>query len=220
MLERKKVLIMERVKKSYKGNVILNLIDLEVEQGEVVCITGANGSGKTTLLKIMLGFIYPDEGRVIVNGEKVVPGWLGSLATKVDALIENPSFMGQFTGLQNLSMLASIRGQISTYEIKEAMRKVGLDSDNKKLVGKYSLGMKQRLGIAQAIMENPSLVILDEPTNALDTEGRKIFSEIVKDMSKKGTSFVIVSHITEEMDSLSTSIYCIEKGQLIKQKYF
>ncbi len=95
-----------------------------------------------------------------------------------------------------------------------------MDSDNKKLVGKYSLGMKQRLGIAQAIMENPSLVILDEPTNALDTEGRKIFSEIVKDMSKKGTSFVIVSHITEEMDSLSTSIYCIEKGQLIKQKYF
>lgn len=218
MLDRKKLLTMKKVKKSYKGSVILNCIDLEVGQGEVVCITGANGSGKTTLLRIVLGFIYPDEGQVMVNGEKVVPGLLGNLATKVDALIENPTFMGQFTGLQNLSMLASIRGAISADEIREAIKKVGLDPDSKKPVGKYSLGMKQRLGIAQAIMEKPSLVLLDEPTNALDLEGRKIFSDIVEDMSSRGTSFIIVSHRTEEMDSLSTSIYNIEKGQLNKQK--
>jgi len=166
------------------------------------------------LLRIIMGLIYPNQGEVIVDGNKVLPGFLGSLPTSVGALIENPIFLPQFTAYTNLSMLASIRNVINKEEIKSVIKLVGLDIDSKKTVGKYSLGMRQRLGIAQAIMEKPALILFDEPTNGLDSNGVAIFSNIVKSMKNTGSSFIIVSHRKEDINELCDSVYNIENGML------
>ena len=213
-LDNNNLVSLKNITKKFKDTIILKNINLNINKGEVVGIIGTNGCGKTTLLRIIMGFIYPCKGEVIINGNKIIPGCLGNLPTKVDALIENPSFLNQFTGFKNLSLLAFIRNEVNSIKIKEVMRKVGLDPDNKKTVSKYSLGMRQRLGIAQAIMENPSLVLFDEPTNALDTDGINIFTNIVKEMVDKGTSFIIVSHRKEDIDNLCDRVYMIENASM------
>lgn len=215
MSDNQSALRLEGVTKSFKGTVVLDDIDLTVNKGEVVGIIGSNGSGKTTLLRIIMGLTYPDKGNVIVGQNKVLPGLLGNLPDKVGALIEHPQFLPQFTGFQNLSFLAAIRGEIGSSDIAAVMQRVGLDPNNKKTVNKYSLGMKQRLGIAQAVMENPSLVLFDEPTNGLDEEGVDRFSSIVKSMVSKGAAFVIVSHRKEDITNLCSRVYKIENGKLL-----
>ncbi|APC40069.1 ABC transporter ATP-binding protein [Clostridium estertheticum subsp. estertheticum] len=214
ILENKKILSLTGVSKKFKGIEILKNINLSINKGEVVGIIGTNGCGKTTLLRIIMGLIYPNEGEVIVDGNKVLPGLLGGLPTNVGALIETPIFLPHFTGYTNLHMLASIRNVINDDDIRSVIKLVGLDNNNKKSVGKYSLGMRQRLGIAQAIMENPVLVLFDEPTNGLDSNGVEIFSNIVNNMKSKGSSFIIVSHRKEEIDELCDSIYKIDGGSL------
>lgn len=207
-------LSVKEVSKTFGSTQILKNINFSLKSGEVIGIVGKNGSGKTTLLKTIMGLIYPDDGEIIVGGNKVTPGFLGKLPVNLGALIENPVFLPQFTGFQNLSMLASIRNKIDNNTVSEFMNKVDLDPNNKKAVSKYSLGMKQRLGIAQAIMEDPDIVLFDEPTNALDTDGVKIFEDIIKDMTSKGTSFIIVSHREDEIDRLCNRVYKIDKGEL------
>lgn len=213
-MENKKILSLTGVSKKFKGIELLKNINLSINKGEAVGIIGTNGCGKTTLLRIIMGLIYPNEGQVIVDGNKVLPGLLGGLPTSVGALIENPIFLPQFTAYTNLHLLASIRNVINDDDIKSVIKLVGLDVNNKKSVGKYSLGMRQRLGIAQAIMEKPVLVLFDEPTNGLDSKGVEIFSSIVKNMKSKGSSFIIVSHRKEEIDELCDSIYEIDGGSL------
>lgn len=209
------ILKLNNVCKSFKGFQILHKVSLTVNQGEVIGIVGSNGSGKTTLLRIIMGLMYPDQGMVSVGGHEVVPGLLGNLPDRVGALIENPMFLPQFSGFQNLWLLASIRGELQKSDIEDIMRKVGLDPSNKRNVSKYSLGMRQRLGIAQAIMESPNLVLFDEPTNALDTEGVKRFNGIVREMVDEGTSFIVVSHRHEDITSLCDKVYKIDNGNLI-----
>ncbi|MCB2293531.1 ABC transporter ATP-binding protein [Clostridium algoriphilum] len=213
-MENEKILCLKGISKKFKGIEVLKNINLNMNKGEVVGIVGSNGSGKTTLLRIIMGLIYPNEGVVKVDGNKVLPGLLAGLPTSVGALIENPIFLPQFTGYTNLRMLASIRNVINDDDIKSVIKLVGLDINNKKTVEKYSLGMRQRLGIAQAIMEKPSLILFDEPTNGLDSNGVEIFKKIVKNMKSAGSSFIIVSHRREEIDELSDSIYEIENGSL------
>lgn len=213
-MQDKNLINLKGVSKNFKETNIFNDVDLKVKEGEVIGIIGSNGCGKTTLLKIIMGLVYPSSGEVIINGKKVEPGFVGSLPTNIGALIETPIFLPYFTGLQNLSMLASIRDQITNKDIKKIMTMVGLDPDNKKSTDKYSLGMRQRLGIAQAIMENPQIVLFDEPTNALDSDGIEMFTKIVEDMKSKGTSFVIVSHRKEEIDTLCDRVYEVKNGKV------
>lgn len=161
MILNEPVISMRSVAKKLGNNEVLRDVNLDIFPGEVVGIVGKNGSGKTTLLRIIIGLMYPTKGEVIIEGKSVLPGLLGNLPTNVGALIETPSFLPQFTGLENLRMLASIRNEISAETIRNIMHEVGLLPDNRKSVAKYSLGMRQRLGISQAIMENPKIVLLD-----------------------------------------------------------
>lgn len=220
MYQNENVLILKNISKNFGSKKILEDLDLNINEGEVVGIVGSNGSGKTTLLKIIMGLSYPNEGEVIVNGDKVLPGFLGNLPTKIGALIENPTFLPQFSGIKNLSMLASIRNEINDMEIQDVMEKVGLDPVSTMVVNKYSLGMRQRLGIAQAIMENPKLVLFDEPTNGLDSDGIELFSKIIKDMKNEGCSFIIVSHRIDEINNLCDRVYKIESRKLINMKKY
>ncbi|GAC42675.1 ABC transporter ATP-binding protein [Paenibacillus popilliae] len=209
------VLSLSGVTKKFREHLVLKHIDLQVNAGDVIGIVGVNGSGKTTLLKTIMGFMYPDKGTVQVKGKNVSPGMLGNLPDRVGALIEDPLFLPQFTGFQNLSLLASIRNEMKRDDIIKVMEQVGLHPFLKRTVRKYSLGMRQRLGIAQAIMENPVLVLFDEPTNGLDTEGVKRFHSIVHSMTQSGVSFIIVSHRTEDTSSLCKVTYRLEQGQLL-----
>ena len=167
-------LICEHVCKDIKGTRVLDDINLELEGGKVYGLWGKNGCGKTMLMRCLCGFIQPTSGRVLVEGKEL---WKDiSFPESVGVLIENPSFLNEYTGFQNLQILASIRKQIDEKVIREMLRCVGLDPYDRRKYRKYSLGMKQRLGIACAVMESPKLIILDEPINALDESGVKLVS--------------------------------------------
>ena len=159
----------ENLHKKFGDVTALENVNLSMEKGKIYGIIGRNGSGKTVLFKLITGFLKPTKGRVIVCGKEI--GKDTDFADNVGIIIENPGFLKGYTGFKNLAYLAGIRNVIGKEEIRESMQKVGLDPDSHKKVGRYSLGMKQRLGIAQAIMENPEILILDEPMNSLDKQG-------------------------------------------------
>ncbi|MGN7472067.1 ABC transporter ATP-binding protein [Brevibacillus sp. SAFN-007a] len=204
----------QHVCKKLGRNPILEDVTLSVHAGEVVGIVGTNGSGKTTLLRLATGLVYPDKGHVYVGGKKIYPGLLGVLPTSVGAVIETPSFLPQYSGLKNLTLLASIRGKISQETVVSTMRKMGLDPSNKKAVQKYSLGMRQRLAIAQAIMENPDVLLLDEPTNGLDEQGVEIFSTVIQEQVQRGAAILMVSHHKEEIDKYCDRVFRLENRTL------
>jgi ABC-2 type transport system ATP-binding protein len=208
MEQKKLILQFEDVDKRLGKKQVLSQINLEVYTGEVIGIVGSNGSGKTTLLRLVTGLMYPDRGSVRVNGKRIQPGLVGELPERIGALIENPAFLPNFSGLQNLKMLAEIRGKIDT------IRKVGLDPTMKKPVRTYSLGMRQRLGIAQAIMEEPDILLLDEPTNGLDVDGVEMFSHIIEELTARGTAILMVSHQKEEIDRFCDRVFQINQGKL------
>ncbi len=214
MEPKKLILQFEDVDKRLGKKQVLSQVKLEVYTGEVVGIIGANGSGKTTLLRLVTGLIYPDRGSVRVNGKRIQPGLVGELPERIGALIESPAFLPNFSGLQNLKMLAEIRGTIGMEEIQNTIRKVGLDPTMKKPVKTYSLGMRQRLGIAQAIMEEPDILLLDEPTNGLDVDGVEMFSHIIEELTAKGTAVLMVSHQKEEIDRFCDRVFQINQGKL------
>ena len=163
------IICVENVNKSYKGNQVLQNINISFETGKIHGIIGRNGSGKTVLIKTICGFVHPDTGRVLVDGKII--GKDIDFPKNIGAIIEAPGFLPNASAYKNLEYLASLRRVIGKEEIRKAIEIVGLNPDDKKHVGKYSLGMKQRLGLAQAIMENPDILILDEPMNGLDKEG-------------------------------------------------
>lgn len=206
---------LKNVTKRFGDTVVVNNIDFQVEKGETIGIIGSNGSGKTTILRLIMGLIYPDKGEIRIRGEKLEPGFLGNLSTNIGALIENPLFLPHLTGIQNLKLLASIKNIISVEDIKKSMSSLGLDPDIKKTVDKYSMGMRQKLGLIQAIMENPDIILLDEPTNSLDTESiEKLFKKI-DELKKRDTTFVIVSHRQDEIEILCDKIYTMNNGKLL-----
>lgn len=156
----------ENVTKYFKQEKVLDDVNMNLETGNIYGIVGKNGAGKTVLFKIIAGFIKPSSGKVTVAGKII--GVDRDFPDSLGLIIETPGFLSQYNAYQNLLYLANINNKISKEDIKEAIRMVGLDPDSNKKVGKFSLGMRQRLGIAQAIMENPNLIILDEPMNGLD----------------------------------------------------
>lgn len=151
--------------KSIKGNKVLDNISMELESGNIYGLQGKNGSGKTMLMRVICGLVYPERGEINIDGK--ILGKDISFPQSVGVLIENPSFLSNYTAFENLKLLAAIKGEIKDDEIKKAIMDVGLNPQDRKKYKKFSLGMKQRLGIACAIMEHPDLIILDEPFNAL-----------------------------------------------------
>jgi ABC-2 type transport system ATP-binding protein len=196
--------------KKFGEQVVLRNISMDLTSGNIYGFVGRNGSGKTMLMKHILGFVHPTEGEITVNGKVI--GKDIDVLEDVGAIIENPGFLSEFSGFKNLELLAGIKKIIGKEEIAAAMRLAGLDPDSKKHVSKYSLGMKQRLGIAQAIMENPSVLLLDEPMNGLDDQGVNEIRNLLLDMKKQGKLIIIASHNKEDIEVLCDKIYSLQKG--------
>ena len=198
--------------KSFKSAEVLKNINLTLESGKVIGLKGKNGSGKTMLMRAISGLILPTSGKVYINDKEL--GRHISFPPSIGILIENPSFISNYTGFKNLKILASIQNRISDDEIRDAIRKVGLDPDDKRTFKKYSLGMKQRLGIAADIMERPDIVILDEPINALDEAGAGLIKGLLDELKANGSLIIIACHDTEELNYLSDEIYEIYDGEI------
>lgn len=202
------------VTKRIKCNLVLEAVTLEMHEGKVYGLQGINGSGKTMLMRIIIGLIRPSEGTVLIDGKKL--GKEIDFPKSIGFLLENPAFLGRYSGVENLKMLASINNRISLEKIKESLSIVGLDPEDKKKYKKYSLGMKQRLGIAAAIMENPDIIILDEPTNALDENGINLVKKILLQQKKRGALIIISCHDLGVLQELSDEIFKLEEGKIVE----
>ena len=202
------------VTKKYGSACVLNNISVEFKSGMIYGLVGRNGSGKTMLLKAMAGLITIDSGTIIIHGQRI--GTDTDHPENTGIIIEEPGFLGQYSGYANLKMLASINNKIDRKTILEYLQLVGLESVAHKHVSKYSLGMRQRLGIAQALMEDPKLVLLDEPMNGLDDAGVEDIRNILKTFRQKGATIIIATHSKDDIHSLCDSIYRMDKGTLKK----
>lgn len=208
-------IVVKNVKKEIKKAEILKNIDFTWTGGHIYGLRGHNGSGKTMLLRLLCGLILPTEGSVFINEKELGKGL--SFPEHVGVLIENPSFLSEYTGKENLQLLASIQNRIGEQEIEKMLYEVGLDPHDKRKYRKYSLGMKQRLGIACALMEEPPLILLDEPFNALDEEGIAQIRQLLLDRKNEQTLIVIACHDKELLESLADEIYCMKNGTLQKE---
>lgn len=206
------VIEINHVTKRYEKNEVLKDVSLTCQAGNIYGLIGRNGSGKTVLLKSICGFVIPTAGEVRVWGKQV--GKDVDFPENIGFIIESPGFLLQESGLRNLKHLASIRGKIGIDEIRQSMTTVGLDPDLTRPVGKYSLGMRQRLGIAQAIMEQPDLLILDEPMNGLDNQGVEHIRSVLLSLKKKGVTIVLASHFKEDISYLCDEVYQMDAGTL------
>lgn len=193
---------------------ILKDISVSFERGKIHGLIGRNGSGKTMLMKCICGFVKPNSGEITVDGKQV--GKDCDFPQSMGVIIETPGFIPYYSGYKNLKLLAELRGKIGGGEIKNTMHRVGLDPELKRLVRKYSLGMRQRLGLAQAIMENPDLLILDEPMNGLDKEGVADMRQYLLELKSQGKTILIASHSAEDIDALCDTVYEMDKGKLQK----
>ena len=206
------VIKLKNINKSYKGIKVLNNINLEINSGKTIGIIGANGSGKSVLFKTICGFIAPDTGDVYIRGLRL--GDKIDFPEDVGIFINEPGYMSLFTGFMNLKFLADINKKIDINKIRSTMIKVGLDPDNDVKVKDYSLGMKQKLGIAQAIMEEQDILILDEPFNALDYKTYDDIKNIIKSLQDEGKTILLTSHNFNDIDQLCDDIYIINNGEL------
>ena len=204
--------IIKNVCKSFRENKILDNISVNFTNNRIHGLVGRNGSGKSMLLKCICGFTPITSGEIIVNGKKI--GKDVDIPNDVGIIIESPGFLPKYSGYKNLKFLASINKHITKAEIKAAIERVGLDPDNRKWVGKYSLGMRQRLGIAQAIMENPPILLLDEPLNGIDKHGIKDIRNLLLQLRDEGKTIVLASHSAEDIDILCDAVYEMDEGKL------
>ncbi|MCI9492376.1 MAG: ATP-binding cassette domain-containing protein [Lachnospiraceae bacterium] len=200
------------VTKKFGDDVILHDININMEQGKVYGISGNNGSGKTVLMKCICGFLPVTEGVIRVGGKII--GAEVDFPESVGVIIETPGFLTNLTGMRNLEILAGLQGKISKNEIREAICKAGLDPGLKKSVAKYSLGMRQRLGIAQAIMEDPEFLILDEPFNGLDKHGVEDIRNLLLGLKKDGKTIILASHNSEDIRILCDKVYEMDGGRI------
>lgn len=199
------------VTKEVNGSVVLKDVNMELESGMVYGLLGKNGSGKTMLMRAICGLIRPTSGSIEIGG-KVIGKDL-SFPQSVGMILETPVFLPDKTGFENLRLLASIRGEIGPREIKGTLERVGLDAEDPRKVKKYSLGMRQRLGIACAIMEQPELLLLDEPFNGLDESGCRLVQEIILEQRGRGCLILLACHDRSELETLSDYIYRVVEGR-------
>ncbi len=204
------VIVVQNVSKSFGEDMVLKNISRSFEKGKIHGIVGNNGSGKTVLMKCICGFLIPTEGGIRVNGYRV--GVDVDFPPDLGIIIETPGFLPAVTGVKNLEILASLNKKIGLGEISRTIRRVGLDPRMKKPVSKYSLGMRQRLGIAQAIMEDPSLLILDEPFNGLDKYAVAQMRELIKGLKAEGKTILLASHNQRDIDELCDTVCEMDAG--------
>lgn len=200
------------VTKIIKKNKVIDHLSLTLHAGRIYGLQGINGSGKTMLMRLISGLIYPTSGSIFIDGEEL--GKRLAFPKSLGLLLENPAFLDPYTGFQNLHQLASIKRLVNDDHLREVLREVGLNPDDRRPYRKYSLGMKQRLGIAAAYMENPDLVILDEPTNALDTDGIELVKKILQAQKARGALVLISCHDLEILRHMSDEIFVLEDGHL------
>lgn len=209
-------IVVKDLTKIIQGNTIIDNINVTFNSGHVYGLSGYNGCGKTMLMRLIAGLIIPTKGTITFDGKLL--GKQLDFPPSMGILIENPAFLEGRSGFDNLKLLASIRGKIDANTVKDNIKKVGLDPDNKKKYRKYSLGMKQRLGIAAAIMEQPDVVILDEPTNALDADGVEIAKKLILNERERGAIIIMTCHDKEILESVCDVIYTIEHGKIIGER--
>ena len=213
-MEDKCGIFVENMTKVFGEQEALKNVSAKFGMGKIYGIVGRNGSGKTVLLKCICGLLYPTAGTVTVNGKIV--GNDVDYPENIGFIIETPGFLPRYSGLKNLKYLASIRRRVKEGEIRKYMELAGLNPNDKKRVGNYSLGMRQRLGIAQALMENPDILILDEPMNALDNNGVEDIRMVLLKMKETGKLIIIASHVRDDIDILCDEVHGMEGGTLKK----
>jgi antibiotic transport system ATP-binding protein len=201
------------VYKTMKGTQVLKGVNLTVEQGDIVGIRGINGSGKTMVLRAIAGLIRVD-GSVEIGGKKMEPG---ECPKDIGVLVEMPGFLPEFTGKKNLQLLGMLQEGVTEEDIEEAMNAVGLDPKDRRHYKKYSLGMKERLGIAQAILKKPKLILLDEPTNGIDSDGIQMLEELLWRLKEEGSTIVVTSHDRDFLDAVTSQCYEMKEGSLRRE---
>lgn len=203
------IITLKNIQLELKKTCVFQNLNFSCKQREIIGITGANGSGKSVLFKLIAGLYSPSYGEVLINGENIVPE--RKIPANLGALIEEPGFINYYSGFKNLQYLASIRGVVGNQEINDTLKIVGLYEQKDQKVKTYSLGMRKKLGIAQAIMENPSILLLDEPMNALDKSSVENMRTLFRKLSsEKGTTILIASHSEEDIRILCDKVYAIE----------
>lgn len=208
------MIMIENVSLKIKRNEILKDVNIFFDRGKIHGLVGRNGSGKTMLMKCICGFVRTTEGKITVNGKVI--GKDCDFPESAGIIIETPGFIPYYSGYKNLHLLAGLNGKASSDDIRESMRRVGLEPDLKLHVRKYSLGMRQRLGLAQAIMEDPDLLILDEPMNGLDKDGVSDMRQYLLDLKRQGKTILIASHSSEDISVLCDTVSEMDKGVLTK----
>lgn len=203
---------MKNISKTIKGKTVLSNINLQMESGKIYGFHGINGSGKTMLMRVVSGLIRPTEGVVFINGKQLHKDI--SFPESIGVFLENPAFLDYYSGLENLKILASIKKIATEEQINGVLDFVGLGGAKNKKYRKYSLGMKQRLGIAAAVMEEPEILILDEPTNSLDSDGVKMIEDLIKKEKERGALVIFSCHDNELLKALSDEIIFIESGRI------
>ena len=206
------VLVIKEVTKKFKNATALDKVSVSFEAGKIHGIIGRNGSGKTVLFKCICGFMPLTSGQIIMDGKQI--GREIEVPHDVGIIIEAPGFLPNYSGFRNLKLLSLIRKKIDDTRIKDTLKRVGLDPDSKKWVSKYSLGMRQRLGIAQAIMEDPSMLILDEPMNGLDKHGVEDVRQLLLTLKEEGKTILIASHSSEDIAKLCDTVCEMDAGIL------
>ena len=201
------------VYKTMKGTQVLKGVNLMVEQGDIVGIRGINGSGKTMVLRAIAGLIRVD-GSVEIGGKKMEPG---ECPKDIGVLVEMPGFLPEFTGKKNLQVLGMLQEGVTEEDIEEAMNAIGLDPKDRRHYKKYSLGMKERLGIAQAILKKPKLILLDEPTNGIDSDGIQMLEELLRRLKEAGSTIVVTSHDRDFLDAVTSQCYEMKEGSLRRE---
>lgn len=201
--------------KKIRGAMVLSNINLTLESGNIYGFRGTNGSGKTMLMRAIAGLILPTTGKVVIDGKEI--GKDISFPESMGLLLEYPSFVNSYSGLKNLEMIASIKKKASVDDVKDCIRRVGLEPNDRKPFRKYSLGMKQKLGLACAIMEKPELLILDEPFNALDEKGIAVIKTIIEDFRDNGALIIMSCHDKEELNNISDVIIDIYEGKITNE---
>ncbi|AWI14041.1 multidrug ABC transporter ATP-binding protein [Caldibacillus thermoamylovorans] len=207
---------LRNISKSFKGLPLFENLSVSFEKGKIYGIVGHNGSGKSVLFKMICGFIFPDEGRIFVNGEEL--GKNKRFPENFGIIIDRPGFLGDKTGFGNLRYLADIQNKISDEKIKEVMEKVGLHYSIKQNVKNYSVGMKQKLAIAQAIMEDQEVLLLDEPFNGLDVDSVENIRNLLKELNKEGKTILLTSHNNEDIEILCEHVFRIGNYSLEQLK--
>ena len=203
----------QNVVKRFRDQVVLKNVSISFEKGQIHGIVGRNGSGKTVLFKCICDLMHPEEGVILVNGKRV--GRDVDMPEDIGAIIEAPGFLPNYSGYKNLRFLANIRRKIGKEEILNVLKTVGLDPESRKHVGKYSLGMRQRLGIAQAIMEDPEILILDEPMNGLDNAGVQDIRALLLELKAQGKTILLASHNHEDIAALCDTVHEMDGGVLL-----